>query len=341
MSRFTKIDTPPADHQPAGAPRCPLTGAPMRPLMRVDHDWRRPADRKAWPIWWSDNAGFGQIHPRPSAEDVAQFYDLDSYYTHDGDGARDPAAEARAVGWMGRLLGKIAWRFDYGIDATKAPWWQALIPPGAQNSLEIGCGDGDRMLTYRPFVGHVRGVEPDPFARNRALSRGLDVHAGLAEDLPASVTSDRYDLIVFCHVLEHTRDPLQALKNAVALLKPGGILTCEVPNNACLGASIMGTSWRWLDVPRHLNFFTERSLRGMAEMAGLQVDEVLFTGYVRQFKPDWLLDEVNIRAELAGRKPTQADIAHENALAARVLALSLLAPRAKKYDSVRIIARRV
>lgn len=320
-------------------PRCPLTGLPMHPLMDVDHDWRRPSDTRPWHIWWSDAAGFGQIHPRPEPSEVASYYDIDHYYTHAERGAPDLRAEARQVGWLGRLLTRIAWRFEFGAEPTQA-WWKSVIPQGARRALEIGCGDGDRMRTFGPFVGHATGVEPDARAVRVASERGLDVHEGVAEALPDAVQADRYDLIVFSHVLEHTLDPVAALANAAQLLAPGGLLSCEVPNNECLGAQRMGTAWRWLDAPRHLNFFTESSLRAAAEAAGLRVEAVLFRGYVRQFNPDWMIDEATIQAELEGRRVTPADIARQVRHSARLLLRTALAHPSRKYDSVRILCRK-
>ena len=206
---------------------------------------------------------------------------------------------------------------------------------------EIGCGDGDRMQTYAPFLSEsVRGVEPDPRAVRVACERGLDVHQGTAEDLPDAIRDRRYDLIAFVHVLEHTLDPVLSLKNAGALLNAGGIMSIEVPNNACHGARMMGEAWRWLDVPRHLNFFTPDSLAACAEAAGLTVRAVLYRGYVRQFMPDWLVDEARIGAELQGRKASKADIDRQVRHSLRLFARTALAKPAQKYDSVRVLCSR-
>ena len=161
-----------------------------------------------------------------------------------------------------------------------------------------------------------------------------------AEDLPDAIRDRRYDLIAFVHVLEHTLDPVLSLKNAGALLNAGGIMSIEVPNNACHGARMMGEAWRWLDVPRHLNFFTPDSLAACAEAAGLTVRAVLYRGYVRQFMPDWLVDEARIGAELQGRKASKADIDRQVRHSLRLFARTALAKPAQKYDSVRVLCSR-
>ncbi|WP_334193772.1 class I SAM-dependent methyltransferase [Pararhodobacter sp.] len=320
-------------------PCCPLTGSVMHPGLTVPIDWRRPADRRAWQIWWNEDDGFGQVFPRPRASEVASFYDIDAYYTHAERYKPDVEAEAESVGLLGKILGALAYRFERGAEPTSA-WWRSIIPPESENGLEIGCGDGDRMRTFGPHLRHVRGVEPDPRAVRVARERGLDVMEGTAERLPEAVRDRRYDLVVFSHVLEHTLDPVLALANARDLLTEGGVMSVEVPNNASEGSRRMGPRWRWLDVPRHLNFFTPESLQDCAEAAGLKVQAVLYRGYVRQFLPDWMVDEARITAEMERRDVTQADIDAQVRHSARLLAATALAEPRRKYDSVRIICTR-
>lgn len=320
-------------------PVCPLTGASMSPELTIPRDWRRPEDTRSWQIWHSAALDFGQIQPRPDPTDISGFYDLADYYTHADRLSVDPREQCRAAGWLARLLASVAWRFERGCEPT-AEWWASVIPPDARNGLEIGCGDGDRMLTFGPMLRHVRGVEPDPRAVQVARARGLDVHEGVAEALPEAVKDRRYDLIVFAHVLEHTLDPVLSLRNAADLLNEGGIISVEVPNNACEGRRRMGESWRWTDAPRHLNFFTPESLVACARAAGLTVQSVLFRGYVRQFLPDWILDEARIIARLEDRPVSRADVARQVRHSAALLLATAMAEPVRKYDSVRILCTR-
>lgn len=309
--------------------------------LTVPRDWRRPADPRPWRIVFDAERRFGQVHPRPSPDQVAEFYDIDDYYTHAERSVSDPDAQARRVGIPGRLLASAAFRFERGREPTPR-WWASVIPPNTRDTLEIGCGDGDRMRVFEPLVGHVRGIEPDPRAVHVARdTRGLDVYEGTAEALPDAVKDRQYGMIVFWHVLEHTLDPVAALRNAASLLKQDGMMAIEVPNNGCIGARMMGPAWRWLDAPRHLNFFSAQSLRRCAEMAGLEVIDTQFRGYVRQFLPDWIIDEATIRARLENREPTRRDIRRQLAHSAHLLARSALSRPEHKYDSVRILCRRL
>ena len=77
-----------------------------------------------------------------------------------------------------------------------------------------------------------------------------------------------YDLITMWHSLEHTPDPLDVIKTAHVLLKPGGLLLISVPNFSSMLAEFGGNFWTYLDVPHHLCHFTPRGLRLILEQAG-------------------------------------------------------------------------
>ena len=320
------------------APLCPLTGVAMRPWVTVPRDWRRmngPTPPGGWQIWWSDAGHYGEIHPRPSAADVASFYDLGSYYTHDDEvGALD------RPGFADWLRVALAARLDRGVHPSSA-YWAGLVPQGARRALDIGAGNGNTMLELAPHLEQVIGVEPDAAARETARAKGLHVLDGTAESLPAEVTGQRHDMIIIAHVLEHCLDPALALRNAAALLEPGGVLMVETPNNAATGLKQQGANWFWLDVPRHLNFFTEASLRGFAKAAGLTVERCEYWGYARQMLEGWLESQALITACMEGRgTATAADMARQRRQAWALMARTALAPAAAKYDSVRLICRK-
>jgi hypothetical protein len=118
------------------------------------------------------------------------------------------------------------------------------------------------------------------------------------------------------------------------------VMVIEVPNNAALGLRQAGAYWRWLDVPRHLNFFTGESLRAFVTQAGLRVLRVDHDGYTRQFLPDWIADEAVIEAVLAGRRAEEARNQRHVWRALRLLLRTALAPASQKYDSVRLVCRK-
>jgi SAM-dependent methyltransferase len=47
--------------------------------------------------------------------------------------------------------------------------------------------------------------------------------------LAATLGGEPFDLVICCHVLEHTRDPMRAARNIETLLRPGGIAFIATP----------------------------------------------------------------------------------------------------------------
>lgn len=292
-------------------------------------DWRRPQATAtgAYRLYWRAADGFGQILPRPSPQEVAAFYDLDDYYTHSN---ATPAIRTPG-NFLRKVIEHLAWRADKGIDADE-PYWQGRLADRKCRILEIGCGHAEK-LDWLAKAGHqVLGVEPDERARAAATQRGVPVLNGTAEEMPPEVTGQSFDVILIFHALEHCIDPVAAVRNAAELLAPGGLLIIEVPNNACRGRTFFGPVWYWLDVPRHLNFFTRNSLTKLVAAAGLVPGEVEYTGYCRQFQRPWL--DAQTRIARLFNAPARGS------LPAQILYLvqtALTIPSAK-YDSVRLFA---
>ncbi len=143
----------------------------------------------------------------------------------------------------------------------------AKLKPG--RLLDLGCGSGRDLLSMREKGWSVRGVEINPEAAARARAAGLDVRTGTVLD--AGLEDASADLATLFHVLEHVADPGAVAREVRRVLAPGGLLLAHVPNFAGLNARLFREHWYELDVPRHVNFFTRRSLERMTREAGLEI----------------------------------------------------------------------
>jgi SAM-dependent methyltransferase len=92
-----------------------------------------------------------------------------------------------------------------------------------------------------------------------APSANIDVCAS-AESLPFA--DGVFDVVVSQEVLEHVRNPFQAMREMGRVLKPGGLVYCQVP-------FIIG----YHPGPRDYWRFTREGIREMAEQAGLECKE--------------------------------------------------------------------
>ncbi len=150
---------------------------------------------------------------------------------------------------------------------------------GRGRMLDVGCGQGF-LLAYAESAGwQADGIEASPAAAaaQRRIARGRVFH-GPVEAAPFDPGSYRF--VHLNHVLEHLDDPLGALRLALEWLAPGGVLVVEVPNEFAtlyfrVGQAFLPMSLRRNPVPTsHQWFFDPRTLRAVAEKAGVRIDRL-------------------------------------------------------------------
>lgn len=99
---------------------------------------------------------------------------------------------------------------------------------GASRVCDIGCGTG---ILLQDLIGagyQATGVDPSPDALNFCRHRGVPVVEGALPDaLPAGLKN--LDAVLLLDVLEHIPDDAAALRQALSLLRPGGVAICTVP----------------------------------------------------------------------------------------------------------------
>ena len=192
-----------------------------------------------------ERCGAATTDPWPSAETLAAAY----------------AGWYRPVG--GRFLGAgdALLRRSRGALAGRL---EQICPDGP--ILDVGAGDGSLLDAI-----HARGREASGLERvsTRPDIRGQDI---------LEVTDGGWAGIVFWHSLEHLRAPSEALRHAVGLLGPGGVLIVAAPNAGSLQARAFGDRWLALDLPRHLVHLPARTLLRRLEELHLRVSRV---SYVR------------------------------------------------------------
>lgn len=107
----------------------------------------------------------------------------------------------------------------------------ALLDPGARRVLDVGCGAGDNAALLEARGCEVHGIthshaEAALAAPHLARAWVFDVEG----PWPAELEGERFDALVFSHVLEHLRRPSQVLARFCRLLRAGGSVLIAVPN---------------------------------------------------------------------------------------------------------------
>jgi SAM-dependent methyltransferase len=119
----------------------------------------------------------------------------------------------------------------------------------------------------------VGGLEVSAFAACYGREQlGLNIVEGMVDALHLGQLAPSYDLITMWDVAEHLPDPADAIELLSARLAPGGVLALSTGDVRSLAARLCGRRWHLYNLPEHLWFFTEESLRLLLARAGLTVE---------------------------------------------------------------------
>jgi SAM-dependent methyltransferase len=142
--------------------------------------------------------------------------------------------------------------------------------------LDVGCSDG-RFGQLLEEMGHrVTGVdiEASPGVEQR-ISRF--VRANLEEGLSQHFEKEFFDIVVLADVLEHVRSPEILLREARALVKPGGSILVSIPNighwygRLKVGLGLFSYDRRGLFDSGHLRFFTRVNFHRIVAVEQLEI----------------------------------------------------------------------
>lgn len=110
---------------------------------------------------------------------------------------------------------------------------------GAPGCLDIGCNDGryTRLLSKHGFAAE--GVDASDGSIRDAKERNpeLSFHQGDAQDLPFN--DDAFDSVVCLGLIQCLADWRQAIREAIRVLKPGGVALFETDRAFPLGENLI------------------------------------------------------------------------------------------------------
>jgi SAM-dependent methyltransferase len=217
---------------------CDLCGSASTRLLYRQKDFRFRTDETRWNVVHCRTCRLGYLNPRPTIDEIGRYYPR-RYY-----GVRATAEERyrRQAQYVRRPAGRL---------------------------LDIGTARGDFLVVMREQGWDVVGIEPFESAGN---PHDLPIHRVPFPD-GCSELDGTFDVITAWAVFEHLHRPADAFKVCEQLLRPGGQLIIQVPN-------LRSIQSRWAlqeDVPRHLYFYTESTLREYGRRSGLTLEKVVHT----------------------------------------------------------------
>ncbi|HEX4303240.1 MAG TPA: class I SAM-dependent methyltransferase [Rhizomicrobium sp.] len=169
------------------------------------------------------------------------------------------------------------WRLGLLGDATPAGGLQAWAAPGPV--LDVGCARGKAFAQLRPeYIPFGVEIDTGAAAIARAIfePRGGKVINADGVSGMAQLPSDTFSGLSLWSYLEHEAQPKAALEQTRRVLKKDGVALVKVPNFASLNRRILGDKWPGFRHPDHVQYFTPKTLGGLARACGFSVKMRLY-----------------------------------------------------------------
>jgi SAM-dependent methyltransferase len=131
--------------------------------------------------------------------------------------------------------------------------------------LDVGTGSG-----VLPFVlglakrSYVLGI--DPFLATEKSMKHFELRKASVLEI-----SERFDLILFNHSLEHMHNISESLAYSKTLLQPNGTIIVRIPTVSSQAWDTYRECWFQLDAPRHTCIPSRKGLAQLASSCGLQI----------------------------------------------------------------------
>lgn len=146
--------------------------------------------------------------------------------------------------------------------------------------LEVGASAGQFVAHIKNRVANVHAIELDSECckfLNEII--GVECDAQFLEN--SRFINERYDVVCAFQVMEHVEDPVAFLSTLKRVARPGATIFIEVPNlrDPLLSVWDVPTYRKFFYHSAHLHYFTENSVRQVAEKAGFSNAnmELIFT----------------------------------------------------------------
>ena len=169
--------------------------------------------------------------------------------------------------------------------------YEKILQRKCLNILDIGCGPGVFYKAYNEMSINWTGVEVSPFWIEFGKKNKIPI---LNQNL--NEIKEKFDIVTAHQVLEHVENPITFINQILRILRPGGILHLEVPNNLSITSSlrkispILSYDYGFIQPPMHMRAYCSQTIKKLFENNKFSIKNI-FTcsnndstwGQVRQY----------------------------------------------------------
>lgn len=233
---------------------CPVCGANDYRKIFNTKDYRIGTCGNVFTVARCSRCGFMFLNPRPLESEIVKFYPKDFHRKDE------------------TFLYKLISPCFNAAQASIVRLFKKQKPNSAL--LDIGCGNGGFMLSMQRNGYEVFGVELNLEAAKYAPDslKGRILYKDIKE---CNFTPKSFDIITCFQSLEHIFDLEELFGEIRRIMKDDGILYICVPNMEFFEARLFGPYYYNLEVPRHLYFFTQESIRKLLLKNGFVINRFI------------------------------------------------------------------
>lgn len=216
------------------------------------------------------NCGLVFLDIELNREKISEMYS-DTYYNERSDYFH----VARSTGEFGEAKGGDLRNFQNGLGLLDK------YHPGKGKLLDVGCALGGflRLARHAGWMAH--GVDISNYAAAYCRERlGLEAQSGMLGEL--GFADGIFDVVTLWDVLEHFENPLEQLREVNRILKTGGVMLVDTPNERSLIRSIArliySVTGGRIDYPMrklfhrfHLYYFNQATLNKLLVDSGFEL----------------------------------------------------------------------
>lgn len=209
-----------------------------------------------------NNCGFVFTNPRPSQQELAQYYP-------DSAGYFNPELETAPIENLDSLSKR-------NREIAGVP---NFVPDG--KLLDVGCSYGLFLRQMANLGWTVLGIEQNRKAAEFGRARhGVTI---INDTFENTRLEEKFDAITLRMVLEHMPSPSRVLEKVNRCLEENGQLIVIVPDFSGLEFRLYRQYCYALQLPTHLNHFTPDSLRRICEEHGFRLEKIVHHKFDRDF----------------------------------------------------------
>lgn len=157
--------------------------------------------------------------------------------------------------------------------------YNKILNRKCKDVIEIGCGPGVFYAPYKRRNIYWEGIEINPLWVDFGRDNNVPIFFKKLDEI-----KKKFDVVMAHQVLEHVEQPKKFINQINNILKPGGLIHFELPNDNSLTSRLRKLSpkisydYGFIQPPMHLRAYKASTLKYLFENNGYKINSLFICG---------------------------------------------------------------